>query len=214
MLGLRQPARGTKGKQHRERDFYGRERDRTYNKKTAEQQRAWQRADAKVKAAEEATAASEAAKEASEAVAVAAVAEACAWQGKAEQLQQRLFAMPCRVARDPHSQVALEQERHRAVKACLTVEKKRRQTAEEELRRRRDDPCYEMMEGCQMMRTAQQKMHAARMKDAEGTRVWFSANAERMAAEKARMAAEEACKHAEAERASLREAVNMIRPMM
>ena len=48
MLGLWLPARGTKGRSHRERDFYGRQRDRTYNSTMAEQQRAWQRADLKV----------------------------------------------------------------------------------------------------------------------------------------------------------------------
>ena len=105
-----------------------------------------------------------------------AVAEACAWQGKAEQLEQRLFAMPCRSAGDARSQVALEQERHRAAQARLAVEKKRRQTAEEELWRQRHDPCHEMMAGHaaeekarQMERAADETMRAAHIKHAECT---------------------------------------------
>ena len=93
--GFYLPARGNKGKKHRERNFYGRERDRYYGRVMGEQGRAWEREDAKVKRCEseamrahewrwkaerqrkEAEAAGKRAEErAAEAVAAAATAEA------------------------------------------------------------------------------------------------------------------------------------------
>ena len=47
--GISLPARGTKGRQHARRDFYGRQRDRDFASRTAEQTRAWELADQKIK---------------------------------------------------------------------------------------------------------------------------------------------------------------------
>ena len=63
--------------------------------------------------------------------------------------------------------------------------------AEEELWRQRHDPCQEMMAGraiqplLEMMRAVDEKMYAAQKKHAECTRMWFSAQGQRMAAEEA-----------------------------
>ena len=117
---------------------------------------------------------SDAAKEASEAARVRAVAEACAWQGKAEQLQQRLLATPGHAAQDSRSQIAVEQERRRTVEAHFRAEnrseKKLRQSAEEELWRQRHDPCQEIMAGraiqplLKMKREVDETMYAAQKK--------------------------------------------------
>ena len=50
--GFHLPARGTKGKQHRQRDFFGRERDRHFDRAIEKQRRVWERGDAKVKRCE------------------------------------------------------------------------------------------------------------------------------------------------------------------